>query len=105
MPRERLEEVLKEQEYMHTEALSELLSHYDMAPDDSNVHCEKSDAAPLITGIAKDLPADLIVTGTVGRTGIPGFFIGNMAESLMQALDMAVLTVKSTKFVSPVTLS
>ena len=105
VPPDRLKDVLEEQEHMHKEALSELLSHYDMRLDDSNVHFEKADAAPLVTVIAKKLPADLVVTGTVGRTGIPGFFIGNTAESLMQVLDIPILTVKPTNFVSPVTLS
>jgi nucleotide-binding universal stress UspA family protein len=58
----------------------------------------------LIAQLAKQLPADLVVTGTVGRTGIPGFFIGNTAESLMQVLNLPVLAVKPAKFVSPVTL-
>lgn len=46
--------------------------------------------------------ADLLVMGTVCRTGIPGFFIGNSAESILNQVDCSVLTVKPKKFISPV---
>ena len=42
--------------------------------------------------------------GTVCRTGIAGFFIGNTAESILQQVDCSVLTVKPDGFVSPVVL-
>jgi len=104
LPYGKLQEMLSEQERMHADALAGLLSEYDMGIGDSNVHFEKASATPLISGLCRDLPADLVVTGTVGRTGIPGFFIGNTAESLMQVLDIPVLAVKPAKFQSPVTL-
>jgi len=104
LARKQLEAMLSAQERMHAEALTELLSHYDLTLAHSNVHFEKASATPLISGLAAELPADLVVTGTVGRIGIPGFFIGNTAESLMQVLDVPVLTVKPMKFESPVTL-
>lgn len=46
--------------------------------------------------------ADLLVMGTVARTGIPGFFIGNTAESILNQVDCSVLTVKPKEFESPV---
>ena len=104
LPRVQLDQMLAEQERMHVEALSGLLGEYGMQLSDPNVHFEKADATPLITRLGKELPADLVVTGTVGRTGIPGFFIGNTAESLMHILEIPVLTVKPKHFVSPVTL-
>ena len=38
------------------------------------------------------------------RTGIPGFLIGNTAESVLQQVDTSVLTVKPERFVTPVTV-
>ena len=104
LPYERLEQLLNDQARMHADALSQLLSHYDMTISDRHVHFEKSEATPLIARLAEQLPADLVITGTVGRTGIPGFFIGNTAESLMQVLNLPVLAVKPVRFQSPVTL-
>ena len=104
LPKVELDQLLGEQERLHADAMAGLLSHYDLQLSDDHVHFEKSEATPLIARLAKQLPADLVVTGTVGRTGIPGFFIGNTAESLMQVLNLPVLAVKPAKFVSPVTL-
>ena len=50
------------------------------------------------------LDADLVVMGTVSRVGIPGFLIGNTAESVLSLMKCGVLTVKPRGFVSPVTL-
>jgi nucleotide-binding universal stress UspA family protein len=48
------------------------------------------------------LNVDLVVMGTVARAGIPGFFMGNTAESILNQIDCSVLTVKPPGFVSPV---
>ena len=46
---------------------------------------------------------DLLALGTVGRSGIPGFFIGNTAERLLPQLACSVLAVKPAEFHCPVT--
>jgi len=40
--------------------------------------------------------------GTVCRTGIPGYFIGNTAESILSEVSCSVLTLKPEGFISPV---
>ena len=40
--------------------------------------------------------------GTLGRNGIPGLFIGNTAEDVLQATRASVLAVKPEDFASPV---
>ena len=47
---------------------------------------------------------ELLVLGTVGRAGIPGFITGNTAERLLPQIPCSVLAVKPTGFKSPVTL-
>jgi nucleotide-binding universal stress UspA family protein len=42
--------------------------------------------------------------GTVCRTGIAGFFIGNTAEKVLQEIDCSVLAIKPEGFETPVTL-
>lgn len=44
---------------------------------------------------------DLLVMGTVARTGIPGFVIGNTAENLLQKISCSLLAIKPHRFVSP----
>ncbi|MBU2713911.1 universal stress protein [Zooshikella harenae] len=45
---------------------------------------------------------DLLVMGTVCRTGIAGFLIGNKAENLLDAVRCSVITLKPDHFESPV---
>lgn len=54
--------------------------------------------------IAKEIQTDVIVMGTVARTGISGFFMGNTAETILNQIDCSVLAVKPPGFVSPVAL-
>ena len=58
----------------------------------------------VIAEFAKAHHVELIVMGTVARTGIPGLLIGNTAETILQRVDCSVLAVKPDGFVSPVTL-
>lgn len=41
--------------------------------------------------------------GTVCRTGLSGFFIGNTAEKILDEVHCSVLTVKPDGFQSPIT--
>lgn len=50
---------------------------------------------------SRALDADLVVMGTVARTGLSGVFIGNTAENIINSLECPVLAVKPEGFVSP----
>jgi nucleotide-binding universal stress UspA family protein len=47
---------------------------------------------------------DVVVMGTVARTGISGLLIGNTAERVLRKLPCSVLAVKPDGFVSPIRL-
>jgi len=69
------------------------------------IHLPRNDsAATVIVELAKKQSIDLLVMGTVCRTGLPGFFIGNTAEKVLSEVNCSVLTVKPEGFVTPVTL-
>lgn len=51
-----------------------------------------------------DLDVDLLVMGSVGRGGVPGFFFGNTAEKVLPKIDASLLVVKPDDFVCPVEL-
>jgi len=57
-----------------------------------------------IPEFAGKIKADLVVMGTVARTGLPGFFMGNTAESILNQLDCSVLAIKPPGFKTPVAL-
>lgn len=68
------------------------------------LHLPNGPAQKMIAASATELKADLVVMGTVARTGIPGFIIGNTAESILDQLDCSVIAVKPPGFVTPVKL-
>jgi nucleotide-binding universal stress UspA family protein len=67
-------------------------------------HLVRGSARREIPALAKRLDADLVVMGTVGRTGIPGLLMGNTAETILQQVECSVLAIKPPGFVTPVTL-
>ncbi len=50
---------------------------------------------------SQELETDVVVMGTVARTGLSGVFIGNTAENIINTLECPVLAVKPDGFVSP----
>lgn len=52
---------------------------------------------------AESLGADILVMGTVAKTGIRGVLIGNTAEDILNTVSCSVMTVKPEGFVSPLT--
>ncbi len=88
----------------HKRLFDALLSDYAMKSEDKTVHLIKGEAAPTIRSLSRDLESDLVVMGSIGRTGIPGLIIGNTAEEVMQNIDASILAIKPAGFVSPVAL-
>ncbi|WP_440905026.1 universal stress protein UspE [Catenovulum sp. SX2] len=58
-----------------------------------------------ITQYAKELDAELIVLGTIGRSGLTAALLGNTAEHLLDGVNCDVLALKPYGFQSPVTLN
>ena len=57
-----------------------------------------------IPKLIEKLNADVVIMGTVARTGISGFVMGNTAEQILDKVTCSVLAVKPPGFVSPVRL-
>ncbi len=49
----------------------------------------------------REQSAEVVVMGTVARTGLSGVFIGNTAENIINSLECPVLAVKPPGFLSP----
>lgn len=69
-----------------------------------HVHLVKGWARREIPGLAERLSVDLMVMGTVARTGVRGFIMGNTAESILQQAKCSVLAIKPQGFTTPVAL-
>ncbi|MFC1665969.1 universal stress protein [Pseudomonadota bacterium] len=105
IPATELDQHIERTWLLHQEGLDKLLADYDLSTRDPRVHLLKGNPASRIQSLTKELKADLVVLGTVGRTGIPGFIIGNTAEEVLQTTTASVLAVKPAGFISPVTTS
>lgn len=68
------------------------------------IHLVRGRARVEVPSLARNTAAQLIVMGTVARTGVPGFIMGNTAEDILAQIDCSVLTIKPPGFISPVTL-
>lgn len=65
----------------------------------------KATAEEAILSQVDDLGIQLVVMGTIGRSGISGFMVGNTAEKVLPFLPSSVLAVKPAGFRSPVELT
>lgn len=56
----------------------------------------------VIPEFCQEQEIDVLVMGTVARTGLTGFLIGNTAEKILDEIDCSVVTLKPEGFVSPI---
>ena len=89
---------------MHRRKLAELLRPYPLQELKAQVYLLKGEPGHLIPELATKLGVELIVMGTVSRSGVSGLLIGNTAEKILRRVDCSVLTVKPEGFVTPVSL-
>jgi universal stress protein E len=58
------------------------------------MHLVEGQAETAIQQLSKKLKTQLVVQGTVGRTGLAATFIGNTAENILAGLTCEILTIK-----------
>ena len=104
LPAAEVDQIVRDTRATHESWLNELLARHPLSGIPHNVHLLRGEPAEVIIGLAAKRSIDLIIMGTVTRTGIPGLFIGNTAETVLRQVDCSVLTVKPRGFVTPVRL-
>ncbi len=102
LTKSEVDEIVQDIQKTHQERMEDLLGHHDLSGIDYKVHLMKGKAGEIIPDLVSRKRADLVVMGTVARTGIAGFFIGNTAEKILRTVNCSVLTVKPKKFRTPV---
>jgi universal stress protein E len=65
----------------------------------------KESAKRMIAALAAEVQADLVVMGTIPRTGVSGLITGNTAETILSQLSCSVLAIKPPGFTTPVKIS
>lgn len=86
------------------EKLSQLLESAHITAQPDNIHVLEGKTDRVIEGVLEAFQIEVLVLGTVGRSGIPGLLIGNTVEKLLAKVRCSVLAVKPDDFVSPVTI-
>lgn len=72
-------------------------------PDD-RIFVEEGSAEFIVNRKAREIDAGVVVIGTVARTGMSGFFIGNTAEAVLEGSSTDVMVVKQAGFECPLEL-
>ncbi|MBI2380095.1 MAG: universal stress protein UspE [Gammaproteobacteria bacterium] len=84
---------------LHQKRLAELVQPYGVA--EARVHLRQGVPADVIPEFVAEENIELVILGTLARSGMAGIFIGNTAESVLDELHCDVLTVKQPGFVAP----
>lgn len=88
----------------HKKQFDKLLRQIEITDLQPRLHMIEGDPDECIPELVIEQDIDLLVMGSVCRTGIAGFLIGNTAEEVLNQVDCSVLTLKPEGFVTPVTL-
>ena len=89
---------------VRAEAEQEITKLLEVVPGarNGNVILRHGEAADVITDVIAEVNPSTVVMGTLARSGIPGYIIGNTAERVLVDVNRSVLAVKPEGFVSPV---
>ncbi len=69
------------------------------------VHVEYGTPEEVIVEKVDEYDVDLLILGTIGRSGISAILLGNTAERVMNKANGSVLLIKPKNFVSPVKIA
>lgn len=99
---QELEALLVSEEELHRRALDDLLSATNLDDQPWQIHVYKGPAAEVVRRVATKHRINLLVMGTVARTGVTGLIMGNTAEAVLDRVRCSVIAAKPPGFVSPV---
>jgi len=85
---------------LHQETLNEYAEKYNINPE--NTHLQQGIAEDVISDVAEELDAALVILGTVGHSGLGATLLGHTAEQVIDKLNSDLLALKPKGFVSPI---
>jgi nucleotide-binding universal stress UspA family protein len=101
IPPESLESHGEEIQQLAESSLAALLRPYAGEIDPQQVLMEFGEPASTICRVAAEQEMDLVVLGTIARSGVRALWIGNTAEKTLAELERSVLAIKPSDFISP----
>lgn len=101
LPGEIVDLMVRDTEMMRLGQL-DLLAIRHVPESDRTIHMVAGAPGVVLPRLVDRLDIDLVVMGTVGRTGLRGLIMGNTAETILRAVRCSVLAVKPKGFLTPV---
>jgi universal stress protein E len=83
----------------HEQAMISHANQFDISV--IKTHVKEGLPETVIEQVATELDAELVILGTIGRTGISAALIGNTAEHVIDQLNCDVLALKPDGYISP----
>ncbi|MDP3561827.1 MAG: universal stress protein [Legionellaceae bacterium] len=99
--KKELDKLVSEEKKAHKISMEALIKRSKLN-NEYHVELLKGRPEELIPIAITDKKIDILIMGTVARTGISGFIIGNTAENILQKIDCSLLALKPQGFSSPV---
>lgn len=101
MKNEEVDEIVHESCNESRTALESLINQSKLSGK-LKIHHIRGKADKMIPKYIEEIGIDVLIMGTVARTGISGFLIGNTSENILQKLECSLMALKPNGFVSPV---
>ena len=95
-----VDERLAKGEAAHSAAMAALLDQPGIRDAPWEVHVYKGPTAPMVEAAVDALRINVLVMGTIARTGLPGLVMGNTAETLVDDVKCSVIAVKPPHFLT-----
>jgi universal stress protein E len=102
LPSSAVDAMVEEERAATESAVAELLSGFELDGLDHHLHLRMGPSAEVIGAVADEVQPGVLVMGTLARSGLQGWLIGNTAERVLGGLQASVLAVKPSDFVSPI---
>ncbi len=102
LPGDMVDVMVRDTEAVRLGAL-DMLAIRHATESERSIHMVAGPPGVVLPRLADRFDVDLVVMGTVGRTGLGGLIMGNTAESILRSVRCSVLAVKPEGFVTPVT--
>ncbi|UYI49437.1 universal stress protein [Vibrio natriegens] len=96
-----LENEVSHAKVKHKQALQSLIEESGISGE-TVLHLLHGKPDDQIPDCVDELEIDVLVMGTLARTGISGFVIGNTAENILQSISCSLVAMKPEGFVSPI---
>ena len=100
MNENEIDALAKTAKLTHKKWMDDLVKPY--SGEALKVTLAKGPPGPTLVKLIEKKKPDLVVMGTVARTGLPGLLIGNTAEYVLTQIACSVFTVKPKGFKTPV---